>query len=411
MDGYRVGSITLAELPCWFRLTGKPGDGEHVNLFFWQNILSPHQSATLRALAEIGHTVSLIVEQSALPERHALGWVPPNFGPVHITVSPDQATITAMLEDGAVHGAYHVVSGLRSTPLAYTVLQHCRAKQLPVGLLCEAGDPRGIYGVLRRVLYTGEAFGWRHIVNYVLAMGQLGVDWYRQAGYPRNRIFPYAYTVESPPPCSSSPSENETVQLMYVGAFIPRKGVDLLLKALSRFTHLPWTLTLIGDGPARPAWLRQAARGGIAERLILPGVLPMSSITSHMARADLLVLPSRFDGWGAVVNEALMSGVPVLCSTRCGAADLLRTAYLGETFQAAAVSSLACALAARIARGPIMSSERKQIQQWARCLTGESLAHYLLAILRHVYMEDPAPSPPWLSGARVASLLHTEGGE
>ena len=48
-----------------------------------------------------------------------------------------------------------------------------------------------------------------------------------------------------------------------------------------------------------------------------------------MAAADVLVLPSRFDGWGAVVNEALMVGTPVICSDRCGASDVIENGRNG----------------------------------------------------------------------------------
>lgn len=382
--------------------------GAGVIINFWQNILSPHQSSSLRALAEMGHEIHLIAEQAVLPERRAMGWDLPNFGRTRITIAPDQAMIAAILDEGEALGACHVVSGLRSTPLSLVVLQQCRVRQLPVGLLCEAGDPRGMLGVMRRGLYRRDAFAWRDTVDFILAMGQLGVDWYRQAGYPHDRIFPFAYTVECPPPFSAPPPRNGVVHLTYVGALIPRKGVDLLLKALSRLSHLPWVLDLIGDGPVRPALRRLAARGGIAERLSLHGTLPMSCVTSHLARADLLVLPSRFDGWGAVVNEALMNGVPALCSTRCGAADLLYTSSLGGTFQAARVSSLTQALAELIARGPRASGEREQIRQWARCLSGESLARYLLAILRHVYAGEPTPATPWSVPPEITYLLRTE---
>ena len=46
------------------------------------------------------------------------------------------------------------------------------------------------------------------------------------------------------------------------------------------------------------------------------------------------MLPSRFDGWGAVVNEALMVGTPVICSDRCGASDLIENGRNGYVFEA-----------------------------------------------------------------------------
>jgi glycosyltransferase involved in cell wall biosynthesis len=52
------------------------------------------------------------------------------------------------------------------------------------------------------------------------------------------------------------------------------------------------------------------------------------------------VLPSRFDGWGAVVNEALMVGTPVICSNRCGASDVIENGRNGYVFEAGSARAL-----------------------------------------------------------------------
>ena len=63
-----------------------------------------------------------------------------------------------------------------------------------------------------------------------------------------------------------------------------------------------------------------------------------------MRQCDLLVLPSLFDGWGAVVNEALQAGMRVLCSTACGAASLLDGRQRGGSFDPDRPESLRRAL-------------------------------------------------------------------
>ena len=59
-----------------------------------------------------------------------------------------------------------------------------------------------------------------------------------------------------------------------------------------------------------------------------------------IAAADLLALPSRWDGWGLVVNEALAVGVPVIASNACGASDLIRQDVNGYVFTSEDAASL-----------------------------------------------------------------------
>jgi len=175
-----------------------------------------------------------------------------------------------------------------------------------------------VKGLLRRGVYAWEAFRRRHVTDLVLAMGQAGVDWYIKSGYPPHKVFPFCYVVETPEFAKSSVQNNQ-VRFMFVGSLLRLKGVDLLLGALaqSAVSRPEWQLDIIGDGPERPALQRQAEASGIGERVHFHGSLRMSEVARELARADLLVLPSRKDGWGAVVNEALLRAS--LSSARIGA--------------------------------------------------------------------------------------------
>jgi len=364
-----------------------------VILNFWQNIPSPHQSACLRALAAQGHTVHLVVDQDELPARRAMGWGRPDFGETRLIVAPDSAAITRLLDETAPHGAVNIISGLRSARVAAEALAGCARRGARAGLLCEPPDPRGLSGLLRRGLYAWEALRWRGAVDFVLAMGQTGVDWYRASGYPAATVFHFGYAVETPdaPPLR----QNDVPSLVFVGSLIPLKGVDLLLRALAGLTDTAWTLHLVGDGPARAALAELAQRCGLADRVQFHGLRPMPQVMPHIAAADLLVLPSRKDGWGAVVNEALGCGVPVVCSDRCGAADLLRAPERGTVVTGASVAALRRALAARLRQGPVTAAARARLRAWAQCIAGPAMAQYLRGVLSHVYDGAARPTAPW----------------
>jgi glycosyltransferase involved in cell wall biosynthesis len=126
------------------------------------------------------------------------------------------------------------------------------------------------------------------------------------------------------------------------------------------------------------------------------GALPNIAAIEWLRHADILLLPSTGkEGWGAVINEALMQGVPVLCSDRCGARDLLAEPWIGEVFKTDSVKSLGDVLARWIVRGKRTPELTKRIQAWSRCIEGDSVADYFASVLRHVYGGAQRPVPQW----------------
>ena len=86
-----------------------------------------------------------------------------------------------------------------------------------------------------------------------------------------------------------------------------------------------------------------------------------------------------------------MRGVPVVCSDRCGAYDLLREPWRGEIYPWHRVDSLAEILERRIAAGPVDNATRRRISNWSRCIEGPSVADYFLAVIEHIYAGGPRP--------------------
>jgi glycosyltransferase involved in cell wall biosynthesis len=185
------------------------------------------------------------------------------------------------------------------------------------------------------------------------------------------------------------------VEIFYLGQCVGRKGMDIAIRALAQVHSHPWRLTIIGSGPLAAEWGFLAGSLGIGKWVHFFPALPHAEATAQLVDADLLLLPSRFDGWGAVVNEALMAGGPVICSDRCGAKDLLEEEWRGDIFQSGSVPSLKAALERRIAKGRRTAVEQARIRKWAGCLDGNLAANYLLDVLANVYDGAYRPLPPW----------------
>ncbi|MFD2936557.1 glycosyltransferase family 4 protein [Spirosoma flavum] len=125
---------------------------------------------------------------------------------------------------------------------------------------------------------------------------------------------------------------------VFVGRLIEAKNLPMLLTAFAEALKYStnstnWGLILLGDGAERDNLNRQITTLDLVNRItILPG-RPWFRVPEVLALSDVLVLPSRSEPWGLVVNEAMACGLPVLVSDRCGCVtDLVPHGQTGFVF-------------------------------------------------------------------------------
>lgn len=113
--------------------------------------------------------------------------------------------------------------------------------------------------------------------------------------------------------------------LLFVGALTKVKGGDTLLlsfpKVLSQFPD--YRLVLVGDGPCRLEWETLAKELGIFERVEFTGLASREEVANWMRKAKIFVLPSRSEGLGVVLLEALASGTPCIGTASGGIVDII----------------------------------------------------------------------------------------
>lgn len=368
---------------------------------FWQNQVSMHQSACLRALVARGHRCRWVVDAAESPERARMGWTAPNTAGIEVIVAPDDRQCLALWNDQP-ENTVHLLTGFRGANTARWAWRRQGVDRRRLGFLAEGADVRGLRGLLRRAIYSWEGLRCGRRAELIMAMGRNGVCWYRRCFFPKDRILPFAYTVEPFDPPAVSHRSDLRFHIVFVGSLIVRKGVDLLAEAFGRLARDDVRLTFVGDGPLRPVVEGIIAGHGRSPQVEFTGNVSNAEARSRIAAADLLALPSRFDGWGAVVNEALMLGTPVVCSDRCGARDLLDGIERGEVYRWNDGSALAAALGRRIAAGPISPEARSAIRAWSAVISGEAVADYLLSAVRWAFADGPRPNPPWESADAAA---------
>jgi len=112
--------------------------------------------------------------------------------------------------------------------------------------------------------------------------------------------------------------------VLYAGQLIERKGVGLLLDVVASLQRhgYEFSLLLVGNGREKEALERRARALGLKNVHFRPAQ-PPDKMPSVYQSADVLVLPTLEDIWGLVANEAILSGIPVLCSKYAGCASEL----------------------------------------------------------------------------------------
>ena len=371
-------------------------------------MLAFHQVSHITALAaHPGVAVTWVVQEALSPERSALGWTVPEIAGVEVVVAPDEAAIRRLVSERP-DDSVHVFTGIHQDPVARKAFYLCAHSAAKVGLLVEAPFPGRLRDLISPILHRAHRLFYGKRIRFIIAMGHMAAEFYESVGYSRALIFPYGYfppaPADSSDPTAGLPRKSE-VQLLYLGQLTQRKGVDLLLDALGPLTDLDWRLTIVGSGDQKDTLAALSKQLGLERRLTFYASLENQAAMRLMGQSDLLVLPSRHDGWGVVVNEALMRGVPVICSDNCGSSDLLAESWLGEAFAAGSVPSLKAALRRWISRGRRTPEETEKIRAWSRRIEGDVAARYLLQAIRCALFQEPRPSPPWQDTPRAAAPI------
>ena len=110
-----------------------------------------------------------------------------------------------------------------------------------------------------------------------------------------------------------------------------QKGFDEVIEALPRLAkQIPdITYMIAGHGPDRARLEKKASILGVADRVVFAGMVPDSEKADHYRLADAFVMPSRGEGFGIVLLEAMACGIPTMASILDGGREALRNGLLG----------------------------------------------------------------------------------
>jgi glycosyltransferase involved in cell wall biosynthesis len=263
------------------------------------------------------------------------------------------------------------------------VIRWCRSQRIPCfiwgdsNIRCDTATGRRAR-VKRAVL--SRILSW---TSGTLACGSAGMEYFRKYGVDSDRCF--RWTLEPDYALMQSPSAQKMTdaeirwparagrrRLIYSGRLAPVKRVDLLIDAFAAIAarRPEWDLLIAGGG-ALEAKLRHRVPPKLRDRVTFTGFIDDQPLLGALYRqCDALVLPSDYEPWALVINEALAAGLAVVASDVVGAAvDLVGDGVNGRIFRHGEVDHLAeCLLDVtdldRLAAMKRASIDR--LEQWRR---------------------------------------------
>ncbi|HEX5760593.1 MAG TPA: glycosyltransferase, partial [Thermoanaerobaculia bacterium] len=340
---FLVERPTQFEAP-FYRHAARQGGGELVVLFTDPEPAAPALDPELGRAVDWGIDLLGGYPQAVLPRRGRAGWLREHLaaGGYDLLVT-NGYTRRVYLLGAALARRAGVATGLRLDSVLWGESgARRRAKRLLLsGLLARAYD-----------LFFG--------------VGSRTLEYLRAHGVPpeRTALFPYAVDVEHFRERSRRAAAERRAVRERLGVPLGARVVLSLAKFSSR--EAPWdlvralshppcdgvTLVLAGDGPQRGE-LERAAAELAPGRVRFPGYVPYPELPALYAAADLFVHPAREERWGVSVQEALACGLPVVASSRVGAAhDLVLPGRNGALYAAGDAEELARRLGEALALPP-----------------------------------------------------------
>jgi glycosyltransferase involved in cell wall biosynthesis len=169
----------------------------------------------------------------------------------------------------------------------------------------------------------------------------LGVDPERLA------VIPNGIDLAEFPTARAAASHDRPFVFLYIGRLYPeQKGLATLIEAFASLPRQPGAqLRLVGEDWGGLSIVRDLARTrGVGDSVVTTGTLSRSELLRELARADVLVLPSRFEPFGIVLLEAMAAGLPIVASRVGGIPEIVLDGETGLLVPPDRPAALATAL-------------------------------------------------------------------
>ena len=380
-----------------------------LKVFSWHPVLTDHQIFTLEAMAKcLKAELRVCVSKKQDSIREEQGWSVTESKKIEIDIIPQFLwpwfSFKCLTNN---KNAIHLFGSPFEQPKLIIALFVALFMGLEVYLIAEPYSPiaagylsdkgalkNRIKSLLRPFLYKVYGYFLRKRLSGVFAISSLAVRQYKSMGVPDSKIHPFGYFVPKIEPTLKVPDNSDPspgkCKIIFVGNLIHRKGLDLLINAANKTyeKNKNFYIDIYGHGnPDLFAFNNTYIR--------YRGKIPFGNAQSVIANYDLLVLPSRYDGWGVVVNEAILAGIPVVCSADVGASLLVRRIGCGIVYKTYSEDELADVLLFLSTHPNYLERMAHAAINYQDCLSPVIAGAYMANSITSSRVKAKKPDNPW----------------
>lgn len=290
---------------------------------FWLNTKSNHQNSFLRELNS-NKAIDLQVRYISKPSQNRIdiGWDNSNLEDYELYVSTFHEAISS-LED--YKERIHIILGNKITfsqeLINLFIKENIKwahwSERYGLVLANKLKFNITLFKIFRPIyLLTKFSYG-RQVNKYALGAfshGELAKKDFEYIGINKNKISDLFYTTDINllEEDTKETDMHNTVNFLYIGELSKRKGIEDLIISCSKLNSNNWTLTIVGKDKSNGYYESFASKLNILNNVRFIGVVTHDKIHTYYKKADVFVFPSRFDGWGAVLNEAIIYSLPII---------------------------------------------------------------------------------------------------
>ncbi len=254
-------------------------------------------------------------------------------------------------------------------------MNHCPLAQYALPLLHRSIKPVSVIHSDDRRFYRTAAIFREYVFRWVAPTIKVAQDSHMYVGAKnRSRVSVIPHGIHLDMFHSDSRRIRPTGKIVFVGYIAENKGADLLPQIMQEITesHMKAHLTIVGYGPLRENLERQFQESGIIRNVTFTGPLSQHGVAQILRGADVLLLPTRIEGFGLSIAEAMLCGTVPVVTRIAGVTDqLIKDGRNGFLVKQDDVYGFAAAIR-------FLLSEKNRFQEVAECASREGKERFSL---------------------------------
>lgn len=175
----------------------------------------------------------------------------------------------------------------------------------------------GLKGIVKKIFISR--------ISKVFATGNAHLALLQKLGYKRKYCLTQGVGIINKPVINIRPKKSLSRKFVFIGRLSPEKNLTDIISVFNN--HINIELFIYGVGS-----LENTLKNIAKDNIKFMGSIANNQIEEVFYNTDFLILPSKSETWGLVVEESLYFGVPVVISESCGAAELIKNNLNGFVF-------------------------------------------------------------------------------